>query len=277
MRTEPISVMKAGRFKWQVLNATSLKLIAAALMLLDHIHQMFVAVGAPMWLTMAGRLVFPMFLFAESESFHYTHSKKEYLKRLLFASWGMTAFTFILQRAVPNEGVVLMNNAFSTFFVAGLYMLFWDWFVDGVQHKSPRKIMKAVLCCFIPIISALPIYLVALLSFQENVTPSVIRLLSAAALLVPNILTVEGGFALVALAVLFYMFRKYRVIQIIILLLLSVVVYITGDSIQYLMGFAAIPIALYNVERGRGIKNFFYVFYPAHIGLLYILSALYVS
>ena len=76
MKTEPISVMKAGRFKWQVLNATSLKLIAAALMLLDHIHQMFVAVGAPMWLTMAGRLVFPMFLFAAAESFHYTHSKR---------------------------------------------------------------------------------------------------------------------------------------------------------------------------------------------------------
>ena len=274
MEIEHTSVAGLERRSCQILNATMLKLIAAALMLLDHIHQMFASMGAPMWLTMAGRLVFPMFLFAASESFHYTRSKKNYLKRLLFASWGMTIFTFILQRAVPNDGVVLMNNAFSTFFVAGLYMLFWDWFVDGVRHKSPKKIVKAVLCCFIPIISALPIYLVAMLSFQENVPSSVIRLLASVALLVPNILTVEGGFSLVVLGVLFYIFRKHRAGQIAVLLLLSAVVYLAGDYVQSLMGLAAIPIALYNGERGRGIKNFFYVFYPVHIGLLYIISAL---
>lgn len=277
MEIDRMSASSLSRHRWQVLNATMLKLTAAALMFLDHIHQMFAAAGAPLWLTMAGRLVFPMFLFAAAESFHYTHSKKEYLKRLLLASWGMTTFTFILQRAVPNDGVILMNNAFSTFFVTGLYMLFWDWFLDGVRHKSPRKVAKAVLGCFIPIISALPIYLVAMLSFQENIPASAIRLLSTVALLVPNILTVEGGFSLVVLGLLFYMFRKHRTVQITLLLLLSAVVYLAGDSIQCLMGLAAIPIALYNGERGKGIKNFFYVFYPAHIGLLYIISALLAS
>lgn len=52
-----------GICKWKILNATTLKLLAVLLMFLDHIHQMFVHVGAPLWLTMAGRLAFPIFLF----------------------------------------------------------------------------------------------------------------------------------------------------------------------------------------------------------------------
>lgn len=274
METTEMIDLKQNCTKWRILSATTIKLIAVVLMFMDHIHQMFVTAGAPMWLTMAGRLVFPMFLFAAAESFHYTRSKKKYLQRLLFASWGMTIFTFLLQQIVPNENVVLMNNAFSTFFVAGLYMLFWDWLLEGVKKKIPKQVVKSVLCCFIPILCALPIYFIATLSFNENIPASTIRIISTVSLLVPSILTVEGGFALVLLGVLFYIFREHRSIQISVLLILSVLVYITGGRIQCLMGLAAIPMALYNGERGHGMKNFFYIFYPLHIGILYIASTL---
>lgn len=43
--------------KWKILSATTIKLTAAIFMFLDHIHQMFAAAGAPVWLTMIGRLV----------------------------------------------------------------------------------------------------------------------------------------------------------------------------------------------------------------------------
>ena len=264
----------ASKPKWKILDATTLKFLAVILMVLDHIHQMFVSVGAPMWLTMAGRLVFPMFLFAASESFYYTHSKKKYLKRLLFASWGMTIFTFLLQTVLPNPDVVLMNNAFSTFFVTGLYMLGWDHLTAGIRQKSPKEIGKAVVIFLVPILCAIPVYLVALLSFNENVPGSVIRLLARIALLIPNILAVEGGASFVALGLLFYIFRKHRAIQIVMLLALSMIVYLSGDTVQSLMALAAIPMALYNGERGKGMKNFFYIFYPAHIGLLYCIATL---
>lgn len=148
---------KCERYGWQIWNATTLKLIAAALMFLDHIHQMFAHRGAPLALTMAGRAVFPIFLFAAADSFHYTHSKRGYLKRLLFASWGMTGFTFLLQIAA--------------------------------------------------------------------------------------------------------------------LLLLSGISYAAGGGIQWMMCFAAIPMALYNGERGRGMKNFFSLFAPEYMGVRYLLSA----
>lgn len=256
------------------LSATAIKLLAAALMVLDHIHQMFAAAGAPVGLTMAGRVVFPLFLFTAAESFHHTRSKKAYLQRLLFASWGMSVFTFVLQRTVPNDNVVLMNNAFSTFFVAGLYMLFWDRLRDGVKQKAPKQVIQALLCCLIPVLCALPLYLVALLSANESIPGSVIQLLAAAALLLPNILAIEGGAAMAALGVAFYILRGHRVLQITALVLLSVLVYLLGGGFQCLMGLAALPIALYNGQRGYGSKTFFYVFYPAHIGALYLLSCL---
>lgn len=264
----------ASKPKWQILDATTLKLLAVVLMVLDHIHEMFVSMGAPMWLTMAGRLVFPMFLFAASESFYYTHSKKRYLQRLLFASWGMTIFTFILQAVLPNPDVILMNNAFSTFFVTGLYMLCWDTLKAGIRQKSPKEIGKAAVIFLVPILSAIPVYLMAMLSFNENVPGSVIRLLARISLLIPNILAVEGGASLVVLGLLFYIFRKHRTIQIGVLLALSLIVYLSGNMVQSFMALAAIPIALYNGKRGKGMKNFFYIFYPAHIGLLYCIATL---
>lgn len=261
--------------KWKLLNATTLKLLAVILMFMDHIHQMFVSVGAPIWLTMAGRLVFPIFLFAASESFHYTRNKKKYLQRLLFASWGMTIFTLVLQTVVPNDNVVLMNNAFSTFFVAGLYMLFWDKLIEGIRNKKPKQVAKAILYCFIPVLCALPMLFAATLSFNENIPFVFIKGLMTISLLIPSLLSVEGGAAMVALGTAFYIFRKHRVAQIAILLILSAAVSAVSRNIQWMMCFAAIPIALYNGERGAGMKNFFYIFYPLHIGLLYIISSIF--
>ncbi|KXT63942.1 hypothetical protein STRDD04_01434 [Streptococcus sp. DD04] len=40
------------------------------------------------------------------------------------------------------------------------------------------------------------------------------------------------------------------------------------------MVFSIIPLYFYNREKGRGDKNFFYIFYPTHIYLLYILTSL---
>ncbi|WP_375709512.1 TraX family protein [Latilactobacillus curvatus] len=46
------------------------------------------------------------------------------------------------------------------------------------------------------------------------------------------------------------------------------------SNTQWMMIFAIIPILLYNGQKGRSMKYFFYLFYPIHIWLLFILASL---
>ena len=253
-------------------NATNLKYLAILLMVCDHIYQMFAPAGAPLWLHYLGRPVFPLLLFLAADSFHYTHDRKKYLTRLLLGSWVMTVSSFLLQNLLPNEEVILMNNAFSTFFVAGLYMLFWDRFVAGVKEKDKKKIVTAVLLCFVPILMAAPLLCVAQLSFHPEVPGGVIRGLAVFALLLPSVLTIEGGVAMMGMGVLFYVFRGKRLLQAAVLAAVSLLTYVLSGGFQWMMVFAILPMLLYNGERGRGRKSFFYVFYPVHIWVLYILA-----
>jgi len=251
------------------LNATTLKMIAVVLMFSDHIHQMWAHSGAPLWLTMLGRPVFPMFLFIMSESFHYTRNRKKLLLRLLFMSWLMIALNYLLNAVLlPNDNIVLINSAFGTFFIATLYMLFWDIFITGIREKKVLKIITAVLLCLVPILTALPVL------YLTTLDPPPLWLIRIF-FFIPNILIIEGGPVIVVLGLLFYIFRKWRWVQCLILTALSALqFFLFKDSIQSMMVFAVIPMLLYNGEKGRGMKNFFYIFYPAHIYLLYIIATL---
>ena len=253
------------------LNSTSIKIIAIVLMVFDHVHQMFLPMGAPDWLTWLGRPVMIMFLFASAESFYYTRDKRAYLFRLLLAAWAMSVLTAIVTYFFPNPNVVLMNNAFMTFFVTGLYMLFWDVFKDGVKNRKPGKIAGAVALCFVPVITALPVLFIAA---NENASDTVRRIAAALSVAIPNLLVLEGGFAMVFLGLIIYILRKRRLAQIAALAVVSIFLFVMGDRLQWIMIFAAIPMFLYNGEKGRGMKWFFYIFYPAHIYLLYIAATL---
>ena len=122
--------------KIRKLDGTKIKILALILMVADHIHQMFVGFGAPTWLTYLGRPVFPLFLFVAAEGFYYTKSRKKYLLRLLYASWFMTISSIALQIILPNKSLVLLNNAFSTFFIyPAHFIITTDYDNSSVHHQ----------------------------------------------------------------------------------------------------------------------------------------------
>jgi hypothetical protein len=253
---------------WQILTGTGVKIAGIVLMTIDHLHQMFTARGAPDWLSWFGRPVAAMFLFLCAEGFFYTRSKKRYLLQLLGGFLFMSAMNRILSAAMPVEHIALINNIFGTLFMAAWYM----WMIEGIQkgfkEKRPVKIISSLGGMLLPLV----ISLAMLLALQtEN------RIAALIFLFVPNLLSVEGGFVLVFMGLLFYILRKYRLAQAALVLAVSALVwYASKDSpdpdFQWLMAFAVIPILLYNGERGRGGKYFFYVYYPAHIYLLYCIA-----
>ncbi|MDR2043209.1 MAG: conjugal transfer protein TraX [Clostridium sp.] len=257
--------------KIKVLDSTSIKIIAIVLMFCDHVHQMFLSFGAPGWLTWLGRPVFVLFLFASADAFHYTRDRKKYLLRLLFASWAMTALTLLTQFVLPNQEIVLMNNAFTTFFLTALCSLFWERLRSGVKEKRAGKIITSVLLFFVPVLTFLPVFVSGILT-ESNL--SLAQVIVTISLFLPNYGATEGGILMVALGLLFYIFREKRLVQVAILAALSAMIYFMSNSVQALMVFAALPMLMYNGRKGRGMKYFFYVFYPAHIILLYIAATL---
>lgn len=263
-----------GNIEKLPLNATVIKLAAVCLMVLDHIHQMFEPLGAPIWLNWLGRPVLPLFLFILSESYYHTANRKKLLLRLLFASWFMQVGDVLLGTVFwPNEQVLLFNNAFATLFMAGLYMLFRDLYLDGAKTKKTGKIAAAAALSLLPVLTVIPVYLII---FHDLADSWLNQVLLTAALMLPNILFVEGGPSFILLGVLFYTFRGRRQVQILILAIISGVFFLfyKDAANQWLMILAAIPILLYNGKKGRGWQYFFYVFYPVHIYLFYIIATI---
>lgn len=100
----------------------------------------------------------------------------------------------------------------------------------------------------------------------------------------------DGGIFFILIGIALYLFRQCRLLQWTAFVVLTMlfdfvrIVAVLGGSEGFAISqmftdyyewfgvFAVVPMMLYNGRRGRGLKRLFYVFYPAHIYLLYALS-----
>jgi hypothetical protein len=259
--------------KWLPLNGGAIKAIGLVLMVMDHLYQMFINQGVPDWFGWFGRPVAAMFLFLCAEGFHYTHSRKLYILRFLAAFVLMNFVNWALNKFLYVENVVLINNIFGTLFMSAFYMLMIDLFREGVREKRGSRILLALGGIILPVI--IGVVLLSLISRGASLNFMGIVLF----FLIPSPFTVEGSFFLVAVGVSFYLLRKRRLAQALVPVAAGLFILLASrtesglpESSQWLMFFAALPVLLYNGRRGRGGKYFFYVFYPAHIYLFYLVA-----
>lgn len=186
----------------------------------------------------------------------------------------MGIINMILNHYFTIDGAIVINNVFGTLFLGTVYM-------QACEFFKQKKFGKGMIWFLVP--TLLSVFVMILLS-SGSLLASKFGLLffQIFTLLVPTLMMTEGGILFVLLAVLFYLFHGRKALQIAALVIAAMITLILGGGIQYaftfnfqwMMFLAAIPIILYNGEKGRSMRNFFYIFYPVHIAIFAVISFL---
>lgn len=239
------------------ISQNTLKLIAIIFMFIDHIgafllYPYILKSGSSnstnlyeiyMGMRIAGRIAFPLFIFCIVEGVEKTKHPMKYFYLLgTFALVSEIPFNLCESGNVMDLG---KSNVFFTLF-AGVGILLC---VQGIFLKDSR----------IKISVAFPLTVIGLVfGFLFGFDYGGI------------------GVCAIVLAGIFNLgmdFKYQRRKNFIVILIITIILFFMGQTERYAI--LAIPIALmYNGQRGRSLKYFFYVFYPAHLMVLFVIRML---
>ena len=265
------------------LSSTGLKWIALILMVLDHIHYFFAYTGrVPEWFSMAGRLAAPLFLFCLVEGFSHTHDRRRYFMKVYAIHLLMSGLLLLMLCGllpIRPDGFYPMNGMMTSFAILMVVFQGIDWL--GEKRWGPG--LAAVV---------LPLAWPVLASMLMGMAPALqmpLSVLGYTFLPMWNS-NPDAGIGTILTGILLYGFRKNRRVQagvfagftVLYYFLYPLLVFSQSPEVHWTMMFttayewygalAALLMLCYNGERGRGPKRFFYVFYPAHVYILYALS-----
>lgn len=226
-------------------------MIAIVCMLLDHMWATIIP--GNQWMTIVGRLAFPIFAFLIVEGFVHTSDFKKYAKRL---------FVFGIISEIPYNLITIGSVIFpfkqNVLFTLLLGLLCINELDKIKSSRDVNFIIKKVL-------KILVLLLLGIVCFVDYS--------------ITGILTV----------IVFYLFRKVRfgkIFQLVSFILLYIVFFKGLGTVINLFGFeyflpmqsfcilSLIPIWLYSGERGKKNKMLqygFYAFYPVHMLVLYLI------
>lgn len=261
--------MKTKQGHFLQLTTFDIKVIGLVLMVIDHFHQNFAPFGAPAWLDWFGRPVATLFFFTAVVGFAHTHSKKTYMLRLYISMVVMAILMNLTQQIIGFEQVQLINNIFRDLFIGTIFMAAIDQFEKVKGGHAGKHISLGVLLFLWPFL--LSIIMMPLLASSGSISLAQKLIMQALLAINPAIMLAENG-AMVLLIPIMYIFRNVRWAQLLSIVVVAAIYGFFGST-QWMMIFAIIPIALYNGTKGRGMKYFFYIFYPAHLIFLYALAA----
>lgn len=225
------------------MNAKTLKIIAACSMTIDHIGLYLVPAHSWIYLVLRiiGRLAYPLFAFFIVQGFRHTHNRKRYLVRLL-------VYAIIIEGLIAIYGIIDGELHFLEMnviwpLVLGLWAL---WILDHKQWFIQLWVIPIV---FLAEYARIPYGAYGVLLIVMFCVFSRFGLQTLMFIFL-NILFID--FPFYSLTGLEY-FAKYPWMQ-------------WGSMI------AMVPIFFYNHLRGKGSRWGFYVYYPLHLAVIFIVS-----
>lgn len=237
------------------LNSFQLKIIAMILMVLDHVSTYIP--NMPFWFNMVGRIVAPIFFFLIVEGFFHTRDRKKYAFRLF--SWALFMFlgTNIVIRIFIRE-YQIYNNIFLSLGMSVVLMSIIEWIKKNKENKKLYilGIAGSIVIGVLSIFTEASIYglLMTLIFYFSRNNKSKMTITYV---VVSLLLTI--GMGLTA----FIEIPNYSVSNLLL------------DDVQWMMVFAFPFFLMYNGKRGlntKFTKYLFYIFYPLHIWIIYIVG-----
>jgi hypothetical protein len=269
------------------LNVYQIKILALVFMTIDHIAVYLGGIpligSAYELLRVLGRISAPLFLFAVVQGLRHTKNRRKYIFRLYLASVAVQIGNIMLERFMPNTAYSL-GNILPLFVYTALFITLIESLTIHFKNKEYIKSFRTMLIIAIPFVTT-HIDWSLVLEKQWDI-------LLVTRVIAPPLHGLEYSLLFVLLGILWY-FANSKAITCILLGILSIAGYaVDANFIIHLSGLLpwtinfwelflhtqwcmilAIPfILLYNNEKGRGSKYFFYVYYPLHQYLLYILA-----
>ncbi|SHL98664.1 TraX protein [Anaerosporobacter mobilis DSM 15930] len=218
----------------------ALKILAILAMSLDHIAAVFLSPINMPYLLMRGfgRIAFPIFCFLIVEGYYHTRDVKKYMIRLA---------GFALVSEIPFDLCFYQKPFYwqhqNVFFTLALGLI-TIYAIDEIKKRFSTSYIKALVLQFAVIILAMT---------------------------TAWFLSTDYSMLGILIIIAFYVGRG-NIIQIAISI--CIVTLYLGNTFQLYSLLALIPIYLYNGKKGPSMRYVFYVFYPAHMLILYVMSSL---
>ena len=221
------------------LTNNQLKIIAMLAMLSDHVGKVLL----PQYsiLQIIGRLAFPIFAFMIAEGCYYTRNKLRYFLTIFLLGLGCQTVYLVAEKSLYQNILITFSLSIIIIFSLENYRI--------KREKTFGKILFFTILTVFIIVIVLPVALI------------------------DQGFVIDYGVCGVLLPVaIFYAPDKLRKLifsaGLLILLTLDL-----GGGIQWFSLFALPLLALYNQKRGKyNIKPLFYIFYPAHLVVVYFLA-----
>lgn len=268
---------------WKGLNAWHIKMIAVYFMTIDHLGAYGFEI--PLFgayenkLRILGRIAMPLFLFILTESLRHTRNRGKFLLRLylgaVFTGLFVALTNFLFHDSI---GRFIQSNIFYQYLFTAIYIILMEEILKGIREHRMMPVLLGIVgmaASWIP--HALAVFLTELDISRYVANVETRWFLDEIVCSFLNTPLTEYGIVFVLMGVLMYFapnkfwkagvltaFSFFCYISRFFPELTSMPLFFAVGYPQHYMILAAPVMLMYNGEKGRGNKYFFYAYYPLH-------------